>query len=380
MKLAVCIYKYFAFGGLARDFQRIMEVRRDVGDEIDVYHIEWHGERLPGFQLLPVSVSGITNHAKMRDFHKKVRPMLDAGNYDLVIGFNKMPGLDLYYAADPCYLARVREQLSYPIRRHFGRVKFYEESERAVFGVDSHTVSMMISEPQKKLFQEVYQTPGNRLIDLPPGIDPNRRRPHDWRERRDKLRYQFGVQQEDILLLMVGTGFKTKGVDRAIKAMSNLPELPDTQYKLFIIGADKSGPWFKLAQKLGVSDKVRFLGGRKDVPDFLLAGDLLIHPARKENTGTVILEAMVAGLPVLVSQVCGYAHHVLSSGAGELIDEPDEPQLLAAQIKAMTSSSNLERLSKQALLYAETVDLYSMPKHAADLIEKMAYQKRGAQH
>lgn len=376
MKLAVCIYKYFAFGGLARDFQRIMEVRRDAGDEIDVYHIEWHGERLPGFHLIPVSVNGITNHAKMRDFHKKVHPMLDAGNYDLVIGFNKMPGLDLYYAADPCYLARVREQLSYPIRRHFGRVKFYEESERAVFGVDSHTISMMISEPQKKLFQEVYQTPDNRLIDLPPGIDPNRRRPNDWRERRDGLRHQFGVQQEDILLLMVGTGFKTKGVDRAIEAIANLPELPDAQYKLFIIGADKSGPWLKLAQKLGVSEKVRFLGGRKDVPDFLLAGDLLLHPARKENTGTVILEAMVAGLPVLVSQVCGYAHHVLSSGAGKLIDQPDDPQQLASQIKAMTSSTNLQRLSEQALHYAETVDLYSMPGHAADLIEKMADQKR----
>ena len=104
MKLAVCLYKYFAYGGLARDFRRILEIRRDAGDDIDVYYIEWLGDPIPGFNQIPIKVSGLTNHAKVRDFYNKSQPLIAAGNYDLVIGFNKMPGLDLYYAADPCYL------------------------------------------------------------------------------------------------------------------------------------------------------------------------------------------------------------------------------------------------------------------------------------
>ena len=44
--------------------------------------------------------------------------------------------------------------------------------------------------------------------------------------------------------------------------------------------------------------------------------DLLIHPAYNENTGTVLLEALVAGLPVLVSAVCGYAHYIAEADAG----------------------------------------------------------------
>jgi hypothetical protein len=43
---------------------------------------------------------------------------------------------------------------------------------------------------------------------------------------------------------------------------------------------------------------------------FLLGADLLIHPAYNENTGTVLLEAVVAGLPVLTTAVCGYAHYI----------------------------------------------------------------------
>lgn len=51
----------------------------------------------------------------------------------------------------------------------------------------------------------------------------------------------------------------------------------------------------------GLSEQV--LKGRSDIPRFLLGADLLIHPAYNENTGTVLLEALVAGLPVLVSAV-----------------------------------------------------------------------------
>lgn len=380
MRLAVCLYKYFAFGGLARDFRRIMEIRRDAGDEIDIYYIEWHGDTVPGFKQIPVKVSGWTNHDRMRDFHNKVQPMLKAGQYDLVIGFNKMPGLDLYYAADPCYLARVSRHASYVACRHFGRVKFYEAAEGAVFGRESQTVSMMISDPQKLLFKKFYQTPDNRLIDLPPGIDPDRRRSADWQQRREKLRKQHNLQSDDILLLMVGTGFKTKGVDLAINAVANLPNSISERCKLFIIGEDKLGSWQKLAKKLAVSEKVHFLGGRPDVPDFLLGADLLLHPARKDNTGTVILEAIVAGLPVLVTDVCGYAYHVTASGAGELIEDAENARQFATQIAAMSAPAKLEKFSANALTYAYTKDLYSMTQQAASLIKEMAENNRRHHH
>jgi UDP-glucose:(heptosyl)LPS alpha-1,3-glucosyltransferase len=323
-----------------------------------------------------VPVCGWSNHAKLSSFIEQVRPRLDAGQYDLVIGFNKMPGLDLYYAADPCYLDRVKRQFSYPLRRLFGRVKFYAQCENTVFGEDSHTVSMMISEPQKRLFEKHYRTPASRLVDLPPGIDPDRRRPDDWRQQRVEFRGQLGLQATDFLLLMVGTGFRTKGVDRAIDALAALPESRRRHVRLMIVGDGEPGPWQRQARKLNIDDRVTFLGGRDDVPRFLLAADLLLHPARKENTGTVILEAMVAGLPVLVTGVCGYASHVIKSGAGEIITQPDNPQDFAGQLALMLDREKLEAWSENGLRYAASEDLYSMPQRAAALIGELA-EKQG---
>ena len=80
---------------------------------------------------------------------------------------------------------------------------------------------------------------------------------------------------------------------------------------MVVIGQDQAGPYRRLAQKLKIADKVRFLGGRTDIPELLAAGDLLIHPAYMENTGTILLEAIASGLPVIATDVCGYADHII---------------------------------------------------------------------
>lgn len=380
MKLAVCIYKYFPFGGLARDFRRIMEIRRDAGDEIDVYCIEWHGAEVPGFNRIHVNASGFTNHARMHDFYLKVKPQLDAGNYDLVIGFNKMPGLDLYYAADPCYLARARQYWHYPLTLFFGRVKFYSDWERAVFGPQSRTVSMMISSVQRRLFEQLYDTPPERLVDLPPGIDPERTRPSDWQQQRQQLRSSLNLTDDDFLLLMIGSGFKRKGVDFAIDALAALPQNLRDRTHIYVVGEDKEKPFVKQAQKLNIDGQVHFMGGRDDVPQWLQAADLFMHPARSENTGTVILEAMVAGLPQLVSEACGYASHVKRSQAGELIADPENTEAYTNLLSDILQAEKLQQCSSNALSYARHEDLYSMPQRAAELIKQLVDSNRELRH
>lgn len=380
MKLAVCLYKYFAYGGLARDFRRILELRRDAGDEIDVYCIEWHGDAVPGFNLIPIEVSGWSNHARMRDFHDQVKPRIAAGRYDLVIGFNKMPGLDLYYAADPCYLAKASQDRFYWLLKYFGRVRFYSEWERAVFGPDSHTVSMMISSVQRRLFEQFYHTPPARLVDLPPGIDPQRKQPDDWQQQRNALRQALGLAQQDFLLLMIGSGFRRKGVDFAISALAALPRALRERTHLYVVGEDRAAPFVAQAKRLGIAERTHFMGGRDDVPQWLLAADLFLHPARSENTGTVILESIVAGLPLVVSEACGYADHVLRSRAGHVIATPEDTATFAALLAQMLEHTALQHWSRQALDYAASEDLYSMPQRAAKLIAQLAQQRKEKAH
>ncbi|OUR65485.1 hypothetical protein A9Q79_00365 [Methylophaga sp. 42_25_T18] len=375
MKIAVCLYKYFPFGGLARDFLNIMTICRDRGYEIDVYVLEWHGDIPEGFNVHVISVSAWTNHGKVKKFINQVTPKLQSGQYDLIFGFNKTPGLDLYYAADPCYLDRVKNQKNYFFYRLGQRFQFYAQCERAVFGLDSQTVSLMISDVQRDLFKLNYATPDERLLLLPPGISMDRKRPKNWSEIRKKTRATLDIKENEFALLMVGTAFNTKGVDRSISAVAALPEKQRANSKLFIAGDGDLKSYMEQAKKLGVETHIEFLGGRKDIPELLLAADLLLHPARKENTGTVILEAMVAGLPVIVSQVCGYAKHVSKSKAGIVVSAPFKSQEFEQNLANMLQTEKLQQWSDNGLKYAETEDLYSMPEKAADIIEQQLQLK-----
>jgi UDP-glucose:(heptosyl)LPS alpha-1,3-glucosyltransferase len=234
----------------------------------------------------------------------------------------------------------------------------------------------MISDIERDKFKRHYNTPDNRLVMLPPGIDPNRKRSEDWEVRRQQFRTQFQLRDEDIVILMVGSGFKRKGVDRVIMGLASLsPELRE-KTKLFVLGEDTIPTFENQAKQLGVADNVSFFGGRSDVPEFLLGTDLFLHPARKENTGTVILEALVAGLPAFVSGACGYAGHITKSEAGLVSAEPFEQQAFNQQLASMLDKDKLQQWSEKALHYAETEDLYSMPQKVASIIEIMVEEKQ----
>lgn len=371
MRIAFCIFKFFHYGGLARDFYRIAEKCIERGHAVSVYAMEWHGEAPEHFNITMIPVRHWQNHLRVKKFIEKVEIELSLHDFDLVVGFNKMPGLDVYYAADPCYKEKTLGCSRF-FYRLGGRFRYYSYCENAVFSMDSKTISLMISSVQMALFKKNYHTPDHRLLLLPPGISKDRKAPDNAVQIRSEFRAFYKVSEDERILLMVGTAFKTKGLDRSLKALSLLPDSLRKKVKLFVVGEDKIKPFKKMVEKLSLQNNVVFFGGRDDVPSFLLGADLLLQPSYHENTGTVILEAIVSGLPVLASDVCGYAFHVTQADAGKLIPSPFNINNFSQLIAEMLTSSKKESWGINGLQYAKTADLYSMPEQAVKYIEQIA--------
>ncbi len=368
MQLAFCLYKYFPFGGLQRDFIRIALACQARGHAIRVYTLEWRGDVPSGFDVVRVPVKAFSNARRYEKFTGWVQQDLSKRAADRVIGFNKMPGLDVYFAADPCYEEKART-LRNPLYRLLGRYRHFSAYERAVFAPASPTEILMISLLQQPFFVKHYGTPPERFHLLPPGISPDRRAPPNAAEIRAGFRREFGLKENDLLLLQVGSGFKTKGLDRILNALSSLPENLRGRTRLIAIGDDEPTFFERQAAALGLADRVSILPGRSDIPRFLLGADALIHPAYNENTGTVLLEALVAGLPVLTTAVCGYAHYIEDSGGGLVVPEPFEQTVLNEKLVLMLSNKESRlRWQANALAFAQTADIYSNAERAADLI------------
>lgn len=139
-----------------------------------------------------------------------------------------------------------------------------------------------------------------------------------------------------------------------------------------VVGQDNPKASKALAKQLNLTaSQVRFLGGRDDVPSILAASDVFLHPAYHENTGTVILEALVAGIPIIVSGICGYAHYVAEAKCGTALKEPfDQDEMNHALCKLLTDKDYRHECAENAKKFSDTADLYSMIEKAADIIEQ----------
>ncbi len=366
MKLAFCLFHYFPYGGLQRDFLRIALACLARGHEVHVYTMAWEGEREPRLHLHVIPATSKQNHSRVKAYIAKVQQALQASAFDLVVGFNKMPNLDVYYAADVCYATRLAKKSA--LICLLPRYRTFAALEKAVFLQGTSTDILLLSAQQQAEFTRHYGTEATRFHLIPPGILPTFIAPADSDVIREKLRSDDGIATDDFLLLMVGSGFKTKGLDRSLRAVANLPRALQQRCHLYVIGDDEAKPFLRLAKKINLHARLVFLGGRSDVARFMLAADVLLHPAYHENTGTVLLEALLSCLPVLTIDCCGYAHYVKEADMGVVLASPFQQAKWNATLHHFLVATQRAAFREKGKAFAKNADIYRLPEHVADKI------------
>jgi len=374
MKLSFLIYSYFPYGGQQRDFLRIVNECLSRGHDIDVYTLRWQGEVPDKVNLIPVPVKAMSRTRLYQRFTDWVKQALDEQPVHPVIGFNKMPLLDIYFAADPCFAEKAVTQRG-AYYKFTPRYKHFKNYEASIFGTDSTTDVLILSPQQRKAFLKHYPNCGERLHEVPPGIDRDRKFLGRDAATRTAFRQEFKLREGEILILQIGSGFKIKGVDRSLEAIAALPSRQAKSCHFMLIGQDKPARFIRLARKLGVGHRFSILPGQDDIPRFLSAADLLLHPAYVESAGYVLLEATIAGLPVLTTANCGYSFHVEQAQSGEVCGSPFRQEELNSRLSSMLDRLDTATWSQNGQTYGKKKELYTLPEVATDLIEQLGAQR-----
>jgi UDP-glucose:(heptosyl)LPS alpha-1,3-glucosyltransferase len=362
LRIAFGIVSLFASGGLQRNCLAIARILRRRGHEVVIFTSRI-ADPLPSDVAIEVLPNRAwTNHRRNLRFAADLAAATE-NRFDLVVGFDKLSGLDVLYCADASIAARSGW------RRLTPRYRALRALEAACFAAGADTRVIALSPSQIEGYRRAWGTEPQRVTLLPPNIERERRHPqHRLDGTRERRRAALGLKQEDWSWLAIGRQPRTKGFDRAIAA---LPAFPTA--RLFVVGLAHSEPAagsvFKLARSLKVEGRVTFLGfADAEIPVLMAAADLLIHPARNETTGTVILEAIVNGLPVVTTAVCGYAAHVRDADAGVVVPEPFAQERLLAALGEARDHRRASEWSANGMRYGERPELYSGLETAADII------------
>ena len=314
-RIAILAEKYGGVGGSERFVKEVTERLAATGRyEFHVFANRWEAER-----------ADVTFHKVPRiKFPRFLRPwfftmmaqrMIVRGGFDLVHSHWPTFKADVFSMHGAPHAYWVRHVLK---RRPnlFDRVMMMIDRRMIAGGAD--TTFMPVSAFLKERFEEVFGTlPGTWQV-VHPGVDAERFA-YDAAARA-QVRSRHGIGAEEFVVLFVGMNFGPKGLTPLMEGFAEFRRRePVRGAKLLVVGRGPVPVFQRMAARLGVADDVIFAGIQpQGIERYYSAADAFALLSEFETFGMVVLEAMAAGLPVMVSERMG-VRDIVSDGVNGFV-------------------------------------------------------------
>jgi UDP-glucose:(heptosyl)LPS alpha-1,3-glucosyltransferase len=345
MKLAIVRQKYTPFGGAERFVERALAALRAKGVDVSVIAREWQGD-VQGIRVDPFYLGRTWRDA---GFARGVQRLIAGRRFDLVQSHERIPGCDIYRAGDGVHATwlelrnRASDRLA-PWHRYTLAAEaemFRHPGLRAVI-----CNSRMVRDDIARRFGLADE----KLQVIYNGVDLEAFHPRLRDEQGLALRDKAGVTADVPLILFVGSGYERKGLPTLLQALA---AMKCRDARLWVVGRDKQDTLMrKLAQTLGVDQRVMFLGGQADVRPFYGAADVFALPTLYDPFPNAALEALASGLPLVTSTTCGAAELVTAAN-GRVVSAGDAVALAASLDSLCDRASEMRDAARASVAHLD---------------------------
>jgi UDP-glucose:(heptosyl)LPS alpha-1,3-glucosyltransferase len=205
------------------------------------------------------------------------------------------------------------------------KLSFFDRStawvERKGFCSVRAPILLAVSSLVKEETLGSYHLPESRVRIIHPGLNLERFDRSHRDEWRSEVRRLHGLGQRDVVVLFVGMNFEIKRLDWVLRSVAYLTEKGVSALKLLVVGRGDVDKYRVMSRDLGIGENVIFAGVSAKVEKYYFASDIFVMPSRFDTFGLVVLEAMGAGLPVVISRRVGAKDMVSEGVNGFVIDE-----------------------------------------------------------
>lgn len=164
--------------------------------------------------------------------------------------------------------------------------------------------------------------------------------PAVWQGGDSTLRQEFGIPAENIVMLCASRFADDKGHHYLVESLQKLTEFTKVPFTMVLAG---DGPLLaetkEQVKSLGLAGRVIFTGFRKDIKNLYKGSDIYVNSSRHEALSYLIIEAMAAGLPVIVTDMAGNRDIVPPDAKCGLLVEYNNPASMAQGMKTLIEDS-----------------------------------------
>jgi UDP-glucose:(heptosyl)LPS alpha-1,3-glucosyltransferase len=334
VKLAIVRQKYTAFGGAERFVERALVALRAKGVDVSIIAREWQGDQ-QGVRVDPFYLGRTWRDA---GFARGVQRLIAQKRFDLVQSHERIPGCDIYRAGDGVH-ATWLELRNKPFDRLAPWHRYTLAAEAEMFRHPRLRAVICNSRMVRDDIARRFGVADEKLQVIYSGVDLDAFHPRLREEQGRSLREKTGIGASTPVLLFVGSGYQRKGLPTLLRALSRMER---SDARLWVVGRDKDETLMrKLAQTLGVDERVLFLGAQTDVKPFYGAADVFALPTLYDPFPNAALEALACGLPIVTTTTCGAAE-LINEGNGRIVAARD-PEALAAALAQLTAAATQMR-------------------------------------
>lgn len=329
LRLGLVRLKYEPGGGAEATLDLLARGLAGRGHAVTVIATAWQGQPPAGVQVRQVAAPG-RGARRLLGFAQAAGAAARELGLQVWLSLERTPGAPLLRAGDGVHAAWLEHRRPYESflkRLSFGvnplHRAFLDLERRALTHPDLRLVianSQLVAEELRRFYGlgpemvRVIRNPVDQAR-LDPARDP---------AVRQAARDELGLAEGQPALLFLGSGFERKGLAFALKALAGLEGV-----RLLVAGRDRIAPYQRLAQGLGVTGRVSFLGGRSDAPRLLAACDGLVLPTIYDPCANACLEALHLGRPVVTTLANGACELVRPGLNGVLVADPSDSGELA---------------------------------------------------
>jgi UDP-glucose:(heptosyl)LPS alpha-1,3-glucosyltransferase len=347
MKVAFCYESVVpARGGCETYIADLARRLLTDGHAVHIYACQWDEAALPaGIRYHPLPRRKVPRFLRPWRFSALCQRALEGGDHDVSIGFDKIWATDVVYPQGGLHAASVE----YNLRKHRGRLTralaylgrrldlahwSYRLLERKQYGGERRPVILVNSFLVRRHFRDYYGVPEDEVLVVHSAVDPRRLADADRPRRRLEERTRWDLGPADTVALFAAMNYHLKGLGPLLYAVRHLCREPRYRpaarsFRLLVAGHPDYRRYERLARRLGVAERVRFLGYRGDMRNCYFASDFVVQPTFYDTCSLVVLEALACGLPVITTRASGASEFLHPLAEGFVLDDPHDHAHLA---------------------------------------------------
>lgn len=372
-KIALTHTRFSYTGGIEKYIYSLVERLLEAGHEVHYFATKWEPYEHERLHFHRVPMVRFLHTLRVLTFNSNCNKLLAKDEYDIIHGFTKTTQQDVYTDGSGCleeYIDATHWERSPGWRRWYRKTPHQRAIQAMESGRFQRDAILKIVPMAQFVADQIlahYDVDPARVEVIYNGVELEHFHPSNRQKLGAPFRREHGIAENTPVLLFVGNDWRRKGLDVVLEALAKLAGAGNTTPELLVAGHDNHPEHYQaLAQKLGLGDRVHWLGRVREIRVPFAASDLFVFPSRYDVFGNVGLEALASGVPGLLSARAGVSEILDGGPGGARLEDPHDSEELARRMEEFLGAGDMDTRRAAARKNAER---YSWDDHFDRLLE-----------